>query len=192
MSSDKTVGLESHLPSQEQVVAYFASLEQDELIPYDVFHVLAKRLTQATVEMVPVRTTTEGKAQVLLTQRPAGDPWEHQWHVPGTILLGRDNIDHPKDYSAAFSRILGDNGELKTGVKPLAEPVEFATERRKTRRGPELAVIFWVEVEGEPIVGRFFDIDSFPKNIPEPGVIDHHQDFIPRVVEHYVEQRKSR
>jgi len=180
----------ARIPTDDEVLAYLDTIEPGRF-PLPVFNALAKRLTQATVELVPIRTTEDGKTEVLLTQRPAGDPWEHEWHTPGTILLASDTPKHAHDYSEPFQRLLGEKGELKSGVRALAQPTEVSTERRITRRGPELSVINWVEVEGEPIVGRFFDIDGFPGNVPEPGVIEHHQDFIPRAVEHYLATRAN-
>lgn len=180
----------NRIPTDDEVLAYLDTIEPGKF-PLPVFNALAKRLTQATVELVPVRTTEDGKTEVLLTQRAPGDPWEYEWHVPGTILLASDTPKHAHDYSQPFERLLGSNGELKSGVRALSHPTEVDTERRVTRRGPELSVIHWVEVEGEPIVGRFFDIDGFPNNVPEPGVIEHHQDFIPRAVEHYLATKEK-
>lgn len=173
-----------HAASLEETLAFLDGVEPGKL-PYPLFLRMAQLLTQATTELVPLRTNEDtGETEVLLTERPVGvgDPWEGEWHVPGTILLPTDELAHPKDYTAAFGRLLGEGGELKSGVRALREPVEVDTERRVTRRGPELSVIHYVEVLGEPAVGRFFGMNEFPHNVPEPGVIEHHADFIPRAV----------
>lgn len=172
------------IPSAEEVVEYLRQQEPGKLA-YPVFLQAARLLTQATVEMVPLRRNAMGKTEVLLTQRPAGDLWEHKWHVPGTILLPSDPVTHPKDYDAPFRRLIGEGGELKSGVKVVHGPVEVSTERRVTRRGHELSVIHWVEVEGQPAAGTFFDAHKLHSEVPAPGVIEHHQDFIPRAVAHF-------
>jgi len=181
-SEDATTGIQP--ATLEQVLAFVQGFEPGRL-PYPLFLELAQKLTQATVELVPLRTNEAGKTEVLLTRRPENDPWALEWHVPGSILFASDKIEHPRDYSAAFDRLLGPNYELKSGVQVVGEPVEVATERRVTRRGPELSVLHYAQVIGEPVVGRFFDIESFPHNVPDPGVIVHHADFIPRVVARY-------
>jgi len=172
----------------EQVLAFMDTVEPGKF-DYDLFLKLAKRLTQATIELVPLRTNESGQTEVLLTRRPPNDPWGYEWHVPGTILLAGDEVTHPKDYSQAFGRLLGENGELKSGVQAVGDPVEVATERRITRRGPELSVLHYVRVVGEPVVGSFFAMDGFPGNVPGRGVIEHHADFIPRVVARYEADR---
>jgi hypothetical protein len=51
-------------------------------------------------------------------------------------------------------------------------------DRRITRRGHEISLIHYVKVEGEPTDGRYFEMNGFPDNVPEPGVISHHVGFI--------------
>ncbi len=171
----------------QQVLAYFDSVEPGKL-PQELFPVLVKLQTLATVELVPIRTNAQtGSIEVLLTQRPmnGSDPWAGEWHTPGTVLLASDTITGPTDFSQAFERLLGPDGELKSGVQMVEEPVFVAAERRMTRRGPEFSAIYVVRVEGDPTVGQFFDIAKFPQNVPERGVVEHHIDFIPRAVEQY-------
>lgn len=172
----------------EQTIRLLSRLEQGHL-PYGVFMQLARLATLGTVELVPLRDKDDS-VDVLLIQRPKGDPWEGQWHVPGTVILPTDELKHPHDYEAPLGRLIGSKGELKSGVKILEEPKELWTERRKTRRGDELSVVHRVLVEGEPSEGQFFSAEDFPYNVPESGVIDHHVGFVERAVKSYLAEQK--
>lgn len=179
------------LPSPDEVVtaaAILAKFEQGQL-PYPIFLQLARLATISTVELVPIRDTTNGP-EVLLLQRPEGDMWEHEWHVPGTVLVPGQQFDHEHDFSVELDRLIGENGELKSGVTAVNDPVLIATDRRRTRRGDEMSAIHYVEVAGEPAVGEFFPIEGFPENVPEHGVIDHHVAFIQRAVKRFIADRQ--
>ena len=180
------------VPTEAEIAAAVATLSKFEQgrLPYPLFMQLARLATLATVELVPLRDNNND-AEILLTPRPEGDPWEGQWHVPGTVILPTDPLAHPYDYSAPLARLIGPDGELRNGVKAVSEPRMIDTERRKTRRGDELAVIHYVEVEGEPEEGRFFPMRDFPERIPQPGVIDHHVGFIKRAVAAYLRDKRQ-
>lgn len=161
------------------------------VLPYPLFMEIARLSTLSTIELVPIRADSGDRPEVLLTQRPDGDPWEGQWHVPGTVLLPTDRIEHTHDYRDAFARLLGKNGELKSGVKMAGEPVEVHTERRKSRRGAELSVVHYVPVVGEPEVGGYFSMDDFPHNVPSRGVIEHHVPMIQKAVKRYISDTRQ-
>src|SRR6185295_219689 len=66
--------------------AIMDSLPLNGRIPYPIFAAIARLGVLCSVEVVPLRVGPEGKTQVLLTQRPAGDEWwPNQWHVPGAM-----------------------------------------------------------------------------------------------------------
>lgn len=181
----------SPTPEEIQQAAEVLSRLEAGRLDYRLFHEIARLATLASVELVPLRGADESNVEVLLTQRPEGDTWEGQWHVPGTIILPTDPLAHPHDYEAPLARLIGPDSELKSGVKAVGEPVNIDTERRKTKRGDELAVIHYVEVDGEPEDGRFFSAHQFPEYVPIPGVIDHHVGFVQRAVSAYLRDKRA-
>ena len=183
-------------PSDAEIAAAIQTLSRLEKgrLPLDLFLQMARLATLSTVELVPIRNKGT-EAEVLLLQRDKDDKhWPNQWHVPGTVIIPTDSLAHPHDFSAPLGRLIGGDGEMKVGegVSTVAPPVYIDTERRKTERGDEMAAIHYVEVEGEPVVGRFFSMDEFPNNVPEAGVIDHHRDFIPRVIAQYMRNKGTK
>lgn len=185
--------IQSETPSDAEIAAAVETLSRLEkgVLPYPLFLQLARLATLSTVELVPIRNK-DSQPEVLLLQRPEGDVWEHQWHVPGTVIIPTDPLAHPHDFSAPLSRLIGSNGELKSGVATISAPILADVERRKTERGDEMAAIHYVEVEGEPETGRFFSMDTFPGNVPAAGMIDHHIGFIERTVKQFLEDKRAR
>lgn len=169
----------------QQAAAYLRTLAPGRL-PYEIFLEAARLTVMAAIEMVPLKVDEAGDVHVLLTQRPAGDTWEHMWHIPGTIMQPTDRVEHGNDYRDAIERVIGVNGEFGGGVRVAGEPVQVETERRKTTRGDELAVVFYIPVEGETTVGQFFALKDFPGNVPEAGIMPHHVDFVRRAAERYL------
>ncbi|MEO6513722.1 MAG: hypothetical protein ABIR37_03470 [Candidatus Saccharimonadales bacterium] len=186
MTSPETTPENSEL---NQAVEYLNGLEPGHL-PYDLFLAISRLAVRGTVEMVPLRKTEEGSTEVLLTQRPEGDLWAGQWHVPGSVMLPTDQVEGSHDYSDAFGRIFDQEGELENGVQLVNQPVYVDSERRKTIRGDEVAAVHYAEVNGEPTVGAYFDMTDFPHNVPAPGVISHHVDFIKHAVKQFETDHK--
>lgn len=159
--------------TEKEVVEYLKTLDLG-FLPLEIFLEMARLNVLTSVEVIPLKVNGYDKTQVLLTQRPEGDIWEGQWHAPGSMMRASDPVSYGHDVSAPLGRILGDNGELK-GAKAIGNPVFVGHERRKTKRGDELSLIYYVEVVGEPSEGEFFNIDGFPSNMKDKGgVIDHH------------------
>jgi hypothetical protein len=172
--------------SSEQVAVYLAELPAGYL-PEDIFLQMVRLMTVAVVELVPLRRRSDGTPEVLLVQRPQDDPyWPGMWHGPGTVLRPTDKMESGHDYGDALGRLLGPGGELD-GVETRGEPVMVETERRRVARGDELAVIFYVEVTGEPKVGRFFALDdTYPAPVPAPGIVPHHNAFMRRAAARFL------
>lgn len=156
----------------KQVAEFLAKLEPGYL-PFPIFYQLMRITVQPTVELVPLRQH-KGKLEVLLTKRPEKDPdWAGLWHIPGTVLRA---TDEKNSFDDAFKRIL--EGEID-GVKPLSKPVFMGHYFTKVKRGSELQMLHWVEIEGEPASGKFFDVSYLPDNI-----VDHHVHTINKAVAH--------
>jgi 8-oxo-dGTP pyrophosphatase MutT (NUDIX family) len=169
--------------SEEAVARYLASLEPG-FLPRDIFLQFARLMTIAVIELVPLRLRDD-KVEVLLVQRPDDDTWAGMWHVPGTLIRPTDKMETGNDYEEPLQRLLGPDGELG-GVTTAAQPVEVETERRRVKRGDELAVIHYVEVTGEPVKGQFFPLDGYPENVPPNGVVPHHVDFVRRAAQQFL------
>lgn len=75
----------------KQAVDVISRLEKG-FLPFDLFIALASKITMPTMELLPVRKGKNGDIEVLLTQRPADDPyWPNEWHIPGTVIRASDN-----------------------------------------------------------------------------------------------------
>jgi hypothetical protein len=167
-----------------QAASYLKTLQPGR-VPEEIFLQFARLMVISVIELVPLRINTAGEVEVLLLQRPKGDVWSEQWHVPGTLILATDKLDERDDYEQPMQRLLGVGGEL-AGIAIQGNPIEIETERRKTLRGDELAVIHYVEIAGEPTVGKFFALKDYPHNVPQPGIVPHHNAFVRRAAERFV------
>ena len=145
-------------------------------LPTPIFLQVVRLVVTPTVEMVPFRKTQEGTIQVLLTKRDKDDPnWPGMYHVPGSVLRA---TDAKLSFRDAFDRIL--NGEIK-GIHVLTGPIFVQYLFHQVKRGAELPMIHWIEVQGEIPEGTYFDIEKLPENI-----IDHHPLLIKKALEHFV------
>lgn len=173
-----------------QAVDYLKSLPAGRL-PKEIFLQFARLMVVPVIELVPVRLGNDGTAEVLLVQRPADDPvWPSMWHVPGTVIRTTDKMDAGNDYDQPLERLLGPEGEL-AGIKTVGKPVEIETERRRVARGDELAVIHYIEVQGEATAGRFFALDEYPANVPQPGIVPHHDAFVRRAAARFLADKSK-
>lgn len=121
-----------------------------------------------TIEMVPLRRTTNGEVEVLLVQREADDPyWPNMYHVPGTVLRASDAAG---SYEDAFKRIL--QGELQ-GTATSGQPQHLKDLFHQVKRGRELALVHYIAISDEPVVGTFYPVSALPDTI-----VDHQIAFI--------------
>jgi hypothetical protein len=85
-------------------------------------------------------------------------------HTPGTVVRP---TDEEGSYASAFDRILRD--ELAS-VELAGEPKYVASVLHKVKRGMEDAKVFFVEVNGKPSKGVFYDVKVLPENIVDTQV----------------------
>ncbi len=153
----------------DAVVSYLRNAQPGRQ-PLEIFIELARLVVLPTLEIIPLRKNPEtGKTEVLMTKRPATDPWwPNLWHNPGTVLLASDKLDDVHDYSEPEKRVF--EGELQGAVTVVKGLFEIDVERRETNRGQEISVICWAEVSGEPTVGQYFALDALPTDLVEHQV----------------------
>ena len=149
-------------------------------LPFKIFHQIARLVTMPIVELVPLRVMDRGNVQVLLLKREADDPvWPNQLHVPGTVIRSSDTSG---SFADPLQRVI--TKEL-AGTR-TSEPTFVKSILHHSGRGMEASQIFWVEVQGEPREGTFYDADALP-----PNIVRSQLDFIPDAVADF-KARKAR
>ncbi len=144
---------------------------QPGFLPLPIFIQLARLTVTPVIELVPLRLRND-TVEVLLMQRPPDDPtWPGLWHTPGTVLRA---TDQEGSYRDAFERLLND--EL-AGVIAQSEPQFVETLFHQVKRGRECAQVFYMEVSGEPIEGKYFAAEKLPEN-----TVDTQWNFIKHAV----------
>lgn len=142
-------------------------------LPLNIFMEVARLTVIPVVEVIPLNRKTDGTLQVLLAKRADNDPnWAGMLHVPGTIVLPTDSGD---GFNDALNRIIAHKLEVQVG-----EPVFVENVLCKVDRGAEVALIYLVEVIGEPLTDAFYDVNNLPENI-----IEGQQGFIRSAVKKY-------
>lgn len=146
-------------------------------LPFDLFIAIASKVTVPTMELAPIRRGKNGDIEVLLTQRPADDPyWPDEWHMPGTVIRASDN--EGTDFSSGVERVLQD--ELHGTVRMLGEPKYVGMKFWEIPRGRELDQIFYFETDArdeDVVEGKFFNVN----NLPESTILQH-KIMIPEIV----------
>lgn len=144
-------------------------------LPFDLFLQIARLTVLSIIELVPMKILDD-RLQVLLIPREDGDAiWPGMLHTPGTVLRPTD-VQH--GLQVAFERIRKDElGEIK-----ITKPIFVQSLLHQSRRGVEQSQIFLTEVESEPKVGRFYDIDQLPENL-----VDSQRKFVRNVANYYKE-----
>jgi len=153
------------------------------VLPRELFFAISHKTVLSSIELLPIRTNTEGQPEVLLTQRPADDPyWPNMWHIAGTILRPTDQIGN---FSSAFSRLFDE--EFEGQLETIADPQYAKTEFLDTGRGRVNDRVYFVEIANKDISfasGKFFSPDALPENL-----IDHYDKLIPSVLEVYLHSK---
>lgn len=174
--------------------AYLTGVEADAdgLLPYDVFVAAAGKIPLSTVEVVPLRRNPEtDRTEALLLQRPPTDQWwANRWHIPGTVIRGKDPVPHDDEidfddpsfdplasYRSPVKRLM--QNELRGGVVLTDGPFLSGARFRRGVRGPESTVMLFAGVEvadpAQPLpIGRFFDTAELAANPPAEGLVVGH------------------
>lgn len=166
--------------NEHEIIELTALLKklQPGVLPFSVFHEVARLVATPIVEIVPLRIKDE-KAEILLVPREDDDPvWPGQLHVPGTVVRSTDT---PGSFDDAFNRIFG--GEIAPVKMRMSQFVLNIL--HPSGRGMEASQVHWAQVEGEPGWGSFYDVDNLPENI-----ITSQLDFIPDAVNSFKQFNK--
>ncbi len=152
-------------------------------LPYQVFEQVARIVALPVVEFIPLRQSPDGSVEVLLIDRGPADPlWPNMLHTPGTIVRADDLHKGLSHGWQAFERIMRD--ELKD--TKVGEPQYFGSIFHDSKRGSEQAQLYWIEVIGEPRVGRFYDVDELPGSL-----IDSQSAFIAQAAKDFAAKKSS-
>lgn len=166
-----------NIPSQEDIA--FASdvliRSPKGFLPFELFLAVAARVTTPTMELAPLRQNDDGTLEILLTQRPATDPyWPNGWHMPGTVLRATDKEG---DFSSGIERILRD--ELHGKVPMRGMPAYVTTKFWDVLRGRELDTVYYFKTDvadSDLVEGKFFAVDDLPST-----TLDHHKIIITEI-----------
>jgi len=107
-----------------------------------------------------------------MCRRPSDHPtWPSQIHTPGTVIRATDD-----SIDSVIQRLIEDELHgVETGPFVFVESL-----LHQSLRGAEFAQVYWVEVLGEPKIGKYYDVDSLPANI-----VTSQLPFINEAIEHY-------
>src|SRR3989344_9687079 len=155
-----------------------------------LYNALAPKFALTAIETVFLRMKEDGSAEVevLLARRLHSDAhYPNQWHSPGTMLRAVDvpeetemylGIPELNGFRKALDRLV--NSEL--GLRFKGEPRQVKSILHFTPRGPEAALIFLCELDGEPKFGEFFSVNQLPSDL-----IEHHYRIIKVAVDNFKE-----
>lgn len=162
--------------SHEQQIATLLKGYKPGFLPYPIFEQIARLVAMPIVEFIPFRQQ-DGQIEVLLIARPQDDVlWPGLLHTPGTVVRATDIQNESGQMWTPFKRILHDE-LLDTEV---GSPHFVGSQLHLSKRGAEQAQIYWVEVQGAPLVGSFYPVTSLPTTL-----IDSQISFINQAVSSY-------
>lgn len=126
-------------------------------LPTPVFFQISRLTVLTAAEMVTVRTSPAGELEVLLTRRPADDPYfANLWHIPGSIYIPGDTMQSRPE--AVIET------ELPRTVV-TSEPILINNSiLRDYGRGPIMERVYLVHAT-ESADGQFFPVDRLPKDL---------------------------
>ena len=154
---------------QSQLIKLLEKLEPG-LLPLDIFLQIARLSVLPIIEVVPLRRMEQ--TEILLLPRLATDKiWPNAMHIPGTEV----RADDKGDFKAGFQRIQDELGSTQIG-----EPSFVRTMFHQSKRGWELAFIYWTEVTGEAHKGQFYKTSQLPASI-----IESQKEFIEEAVKSF-------
>lgn len=127
---------------------------------FKLFNALARVTVTTSCEAVIFRVNAEGKTEVLLTQRTSGEIYAGKLHCPGSVMRPGEDLSH------VFERI----SKNEIGTRITKYTFKGVISNRREKRGHFMQLIFHVELEGEPVKGKWYGLESLPENI-----IDFHR-----------------
>lgn len=153
MSPDGTLSSDE----ERSLVALLSKLKPG-FLPYPIFKELARIMVLPIIELVPLRTGTNGNVEVLLLPRKHDDEfWPDHVHTPGAVLL---NTDIDGEVGSVLERIRME--ELNGSQISAPEFVTWFLQ--KSRRGAEFAQVYFAEVVNSN-TGAFYDVNKLPNNL---------------------------
>lgn len=157
---------------EKHLVELLSKLEPG-FYPLEIFLQFARLSVLSIVEFVPLRIHN-GKTEILLLKRPEHDEiWQGEVHTPGTVVRPTDT--EGGSYQA-YERI---EKEELLGTK-VSSGHFVGSIFHPSKRGMENAQVFWVEVIGDPKVGKFYDTDNLPENL-----MDSQRGFIAEAIRNF-------
>jgi hypothetical protein len=150
------------------------SVPSDKPYKMALFDALNKKQPTFAMEGVLIRESpVTGELEVYLTQRSMSETaYPGEFHAPGSGLRNKE------DWKKAAERLA--RSEYKVPVKKvtvLFESCFFYDEAR----GWYCSVPCLIELDGEPIVGKWYSVD----HLPDKTVGHHRDDIIPAVVRYW-------
>ncbi len=133
-------------------------------LPKELFIELTRLMTTSIVEVVPMRRVN-GKAQILLLQRPEDDPnWPGMLHTPGTVVRPTDSEE---GIAGPISRIYKD----ELNLDKWQEPVFVGPILHEVNRGTEMSLVYYLDMSDSDITeGTWYDSDNLPDNIVDTQI----------------------
>lgn len=157
---------------EEQTIKYLKKLNPG-FQQFDIFNELARITVLPILEIVPLRLVDNKVVEVLLLKRGREDPvWPNELHTPGTVYRSTDF----KKSKEPFDRIMMELDGTEIANLQFVDVI-----LNKSKRGVELAQIFWAEVLNEPKIGEFYNVNRLPKNLMKSQV-----DFIHKAAKDFL------
>lgn len=139
-------------------VAHELSKLEPGFLPLPIFLEVSRLTVTPILELVPL-AIIDNKVNILMYKRSSNDPvWPDMLHTPGTVIRASDKKGSFED---PINRIVH---EEMIGIKLLSKPIFYKHYFHMTKRGMQLALAYWVEVDGNFNSDMFYDAHELPKN----------------------------
>jgi len=146
------------------VAKKLSQLSPTGFIPYPLFVEFNRLKVTVTIEIVPLCFDSENNVNVVLYNRGPDDKWwPNMFHTPGTCLIS-DDIPVDDEWNLptrAYQRLI--QGEIKD-LTLIDDPIFVGNINHQVLRGPESAHVYIQEVEYNPKLDCFYQINKLPKN----------------------------
>lgn len=144
-------------------------------LPEPIFDGVLAVIPGTSMEVVPIYKDDKGELHVFLTKRSENDRfWPGEYHCPGSMVLNSDVVLGGTDH--VWKRLKAKEFERQD----LGSPVFASPALLETKRGQEVALIYYVDIPEDLKNGRYFLVNNLPENL-----IDHHKLIIGTAVDFY-------